>query len=201
MRFLAVRNHRSGQRVEYQSITAPEGRSQLYRTSSSPDRQARLERLDRMANKLDARFSVMGLRFGWDSILGLIPGIGDAATAIPGAYMIYEGARMGARKRVLGRMGANTAIDLVIGGIPVIGDAFDLFFKANRRNIAMLKRELGRQDDAINLADGKDTQWQSGKDPKTANAIPTTSSDPRGRSTKPDVMADDSRATSQRKTN
>jgi len=172
----------------------------LSRKSPSPDRQARLERLDRMAEKLDARFSVMGLRFGWDSILGLIPGVGDAATAIPGAYMIFEGARMGARKRVLGRMGANTAIDLVIGGIPVIGDAFDVFFKSNRRNIAILKRELGRHDGTINLTEGKDTKWQSGKDPKTANAIPTTSSDPKGPSTKPDAVADDSRVTSQRKT-
>ncbi len=49
---------------------------------------------------------------------------------------------MGARKRVLGRMALNTGIDTVLGGIPLLGDAFDLFFKSHRRNVALLRREL-----------------------------------------------------------
>lgn len=109
-----------------------------------PDRAARLARLDRLADRLDTRFRVLGIRFGWDSILGLIPGVGDLATALPGAYIIAEGARMGARRRVLARMGLNTATDFVLGGVPIVGDLFDLAFKANRRNIALLKREMAR---------------------------------------------------------
>ncbi len=111
-------------------------------TGISDNHRRRLARLERMANGLDARFSILGVRFGWDSILGLIPGIGDAATALPGVYMIYEGAGMGARKSALARMGINLAVDFVIGGIPLLGDAFDVYFKAHRRNIAILKREL-----------------------------------------------------------
>lgn len=113
-----------------------------------PDIAARLKRLDRLAHRLDAQFRIGGIRFGWDSILGLIPGVGDLATAGPGAYMIYEASQMGARRRVLARMALNTATDFVIGGVPILGDLFDLAFKANRRNIALLKREMARLDPA-----------------------------------------------------
>ena len=109
-----------------------------------PDHAARLARLDRLADQLDARFSILGIRFGWDSILGLIPGIGDVATAAPGVYIITEAARMGVRRSVLARMGVNSAVDLVVGGIPVLGDLLDVAFKANRRNIALLKREMAQ---------------------------------------------------------
>ncbi|MEQ8255714.1 MAG: DUF4112 domain-containing protein [Roseovarius confluentis] len=108
------------------------------------DRTARLARLDRLANTLDSKFRIplLGIPVGWDSILGLIPGVGDLVTLGPGAWIIVEGHRMGARKRVLGRMALNTGVDTVIGGIPLIGDAFDLFFKSHRRNVALLRRDL-----------------------------------------------------------
>lgn len=108
------------------------------------DRTARFARLDRLANTLDSKFRipVLGIPVGWDSILGLIPGVGDLITLGPGAWIVVEGHWMGARKRVLGRMALNTGIDTVLGGIPVIGDAFDLFFKSHRRNVALLRREL-----------------------------------------------------------
>ena len=104
----------------------------------------RLDRLHRLADRLDSRFSVLGIRFGWDSILGLIPGIGDVATALPTLLLLYEGARMGARRRVLARIAGNTGIDVLIGGIPVIGDAFDVAFKSHRRNIRLLEQEFER---------------------------------------------------------
>ncbi len=108
------------------------------------DHTARLARLDRLANTLDSKFRIplLGIPVGWDSILGLIPGVGDLVTLGPGAWIIVEGHRMGARKRVLGRMALNTGVDTVIGGIPLIGDAFDLFFKSHRRNVALLRRDL-----------------------------------------------------------
>ena len=111
-------------------------------------RRARIARLDRLADRLDARFTILGIPVGWDSILGLIPGVGDLATAGPGVWMIWEGFRMGARRRSLVRMAANTGVDAVLGGIPLIGDAFDLFFKSHRRNIDILKRELARIEGA-----------------------------------------------------
>jgi hypothetical protein len=112
--------------------------------SMEADRAARLARLDRLADRLDSQFSVAGIRFGWDSIIGLIPGIGDAATAVPSAWIVYQAYRMGMPTPVLARMAANTGIDFVIGGIPVVGDLFDLGFKANRRNIALLRRRMER---------------------------------------------------------
>lgn len=111
---------------------------------TAADTARRLARLDRLADQLDTRFSLLGIRFGWDSILGLIPGIGDLATAAPGVYIISEAARMGTRRRTLARMAVNSGTDFVIGGIPLLGDIFDVAFKANRRNIALLKREMAR---------------------------------------------------------
>ncbi|GGA27497.1 DUF4112 domain-containing protein [Neptunicoccus cionae] len=114
----------------------------------SHDRRARIERLDRLADKLDTRFRVFGIPVGWDSILGLIPGVGDLITAGPGAVMFYEAHKMGARKRAKVKIAANTGVDMLIGGIPLVGDLFDVVFKSHRRNIEILKQELERVEAA-----------------------------------------------------
>ena len=117
-------------------------------STSSPEskRRARVMRLEALSKRLDTRYRipVLGIPFGWDSIIGLIPVFGDAVTALPSVAMIYEGHRMGARKRVLARMGGNTALDALMGGIPVVGDLFDLLFKSHRKNIRLLMAELDR---------------------------------------------------------
>ena len=112
--------------------------------------RGRIDDLDEVADWLDSRYRIPGtsIRFGWDSILGLIPGIGDTAALIPAVWLIISGYNRGAETGTLVRMSVNTALDYFIGGIPVIGDIFDLFFKANRRNIALLKADLGRPGDA-----------------------------------------------------
>lgn len=107
-------------------------------------RRHRIARLDRLADTLDAKFRVFGVPVGWDSILGLIPGLGDVVTAGPGLIMFYEANRMGARRRAMARIAANTGIDMLIGAIPILGDAFDVIFKSHRRNVDILKRELAR---------------------------------------------------------
>lgn len=105
-----------------------------------------LDKLDRLSTLLDARYRIpfTPIRFGWDSILGLIPGVGDVATLAPSAYLIYKAAQMGARKRTIGKMAVNTGLDFTIGAVPLLGDAFDLVFKANNRNFALLKQEIGQ---------------------------------------------------------
>ncbi|MCF6445864.1 DUF4112 domain-containing protein [Nereida sp. MMG025] len=110
------------------------------------DRARRLSRLEGLADRLDSRFRLPGtsIRFGWDSLLGLIPVVGDLATTVPAAVFLLEGWRMGARKRTLARMGANSLIDLTLGGIPILGDIFDVAFKANRRNLAILTSDMAR---------------------------------------------------------
>ena len=108
-------------------------------------RLERLNRLRRIAVLLDARYGIPGtpFRFGVDTIVGLVPGIGDAATGLVSAYIILEAYRMGIKPSTLRQMARNVAIDVVVGAVPVLGDTFDLFWKANLKNIALIERELG----------------------------------------------------------
>lgn len=107
---------------------------------------ARLKRLESMAHRMDTaiRIPIIGLRVGYDSIIGLIPGIGDILTIAPSAWIIIEAKRLGAPGHVVSRMIANTATDSLIGMIPIVGDLFDATFKANRRNVALLRQHLER---------------------------------------------------------
>ena len=107
----------------------------------------RLERLERMAERMDSAFRVPGtrIRLGYDTILGLIPGIGDAAALTPAAWIVLESKRMGAPPDLLLRQGVNVGIDALVGTIPLLGDLFDVGFKANRRNVALLRRHLEAQ--------------------------------------------------------
>ncbi len=104
-----------------------------------------LENLSRLASTLDSRFRLPGtsIRFGLDTVVGLIPGIGDTLVAAPSVWIIWRGHRMGIGKRHIARMVANSAADYVIGLVPVIGDLFDVGFKANLRNVAILREQLG----------------------------------------------------------
>ncbi|CUH75639.1 DUF4112 domain-containing protein [Tropicibacter naphthalenivorans] len=107
---------------------------------------ARLARIENLAAKLDRAYRIpgTGIRLGWDSILGLVPGVGDALALAPALWIIQQAHSLGARKRVLARMGVNTAIDSVIGSVPLLGDLFDVGFKSNQRNVALLRDELSR---------------------------------------------------------
>jgi len=104
----------------------------------------RLNRLRRIARLLDAQFGIPGTgwRFGADSLLGLVPGLGDSATALVSLYILIEAHRLGVRPSALARMGWNVALDLGLGAVPVVGDIFDFFWKSNLRNIELLERDL-----------------------------------------------------------
>jgi len=97
---------------------------------------------ERLATLLDDAFRIPGtsIRFGWDSIIGLVPGVGDAATTILALAPVATAWKLGASRWLVARMVSNVAIDLLIGSIPIVGDAFDLFFRANRRNVRLLQR-------------------------------------------------------------
>ena len=109
-----------------------------------------LESLNRLARMLDSRFRLPGtsIRFGLDTVIGLVPGIGDTLVAAPSAWIIWRGHRMGIGKRHIARMVANSASDYVIGLVPVIGDLFDVGFKANLRNVAILHAHLDARKQA-----------------------------------------------------
>ncbi len=113
--------------------------------SADPDKERRLSRLRTLAQLQDSRFRLLGIRFGWDSIIGLIPGVGDTVTTALATYVVVEAARLGAPRTLLARMGLNVAIDLVLGATPLIGDLADVAFKANLRNVDLLERHLTRK--------------------------------------------------------
>lgn len=91
-----------------------------------------------------ARIPGTGIRFGLDPILGLVPGVGDLAGAALSGFVVMQGARLGAPRSVVARMLANLAIDTLVGAVPVLGDVFDVGWKANTRNVALLERHLER---------------------------------------------------------
>jgi hypothetical protein len=87
-----------------------------------------------------------GRRFGADAIIGLVPGFGDLVSAGLGLFVVWRASRMGLPRIVVARMLVNSAIDLVVGVIPFAGDAFDLWFKANTRNLDLARRWLEQPD-------------------------------------------------------
>ena len=102
---------------------------------------ALLKRLDGFAQSMDSQFGVPGtrFRFGLDGLIGLIPVVGDAATTMLGLYPIVEAMRIKVPGHVLRRMGVNVGLDFLVGLVPLAGDVFDLAFKANQRNVALLR--------------------------------------------------------------
>jgi hypothetical protein len=109
--------------------------------------EARLKRIRLLSRLLDEQFRIPGTmyRVGLDGLLGLIPGVGDAAGALLSAYIVYEAIRLGAPSTVLLRMIANIGIDTVGGAIPVVGDIFDMAWKTNKKNAALLHAYLASQ--------------------------------------------------------
>ncbi len=101
---------------------------------------ATLNRLSNLAYMLDDRFRVPGtnIRFGLDGVVGLVPGIGDIATAAISGYIVLEARRLGIPKRLLMKMVSNIAIDAAVGIIPIVGDFADIHWKANRKNVRLL---------------------------------------------------------------
>lgn len=107
-------------------------------------REEDIRRLESIADLLDSRFRIPGtdIRFGLDALLGLIPGIGDGISVLPALYLMMEAKKLGASKVLLTRMAMNVGIDWLVGSIPLLGDIFDVGFKANRRNIKLLRDTL-----------------------------------------------------------
>lgn len=108
---------------------------------------ADLARLRKLAQTMDSayRLPIVGVRLGWDAILGLVPVVGDTLALIPSAIILKESHRMGASKPLLGRMLVNTGIDYVIGSVPLVGDLFDIGWKSKMRNVDLLERHLKRE--------------------------------------------------------
>jgi hypothetical protein len=110
-------------------------------------REQRIARLEAMAKLLDIAFVLPGtnVRYGIDGLIGLIPVVGDIIATALSLWLVREARALGAPWHVTARMLGNVAIQGVAGTVPVAGDAFDVLFRANMRNVRLLRRWLERQ--------------------------------------------------------
>ena len=128
----------------------------------SPLRDPELARLEKLAHWLDDGFHLGGIRFGWDAIAKLIPVFGDTLSAIVSLYLFQAFRRFNLPSVTQTRMAVNIAVDYFVGMIPLVGTIFDIFWKPNVWNVALLKRHLrattvaetsrGRRNDFLFLA-------------------------------------------------
>lgn len=111
---------------------------------TASDRVKALQQLRRLSRLLDNAIKIPGtsFRFGLDPILGLIPGGGDAVSALFSTYIILQAARLGLPKSRLVEMFFNVLVEMVFGSIPLVGDLFDFAWKANAKNVALLESDL-----------------------------------------------------------
>ena len=109
--------------------------------------EAALARITAVAKLMDSLFAIPGtrIRLGVDSLLGLVPVVGDLAAQAVAAYLIWEARQLGVPKFTLWRMVGNTLLDTVVGAVPLVGDAFDIAFRANMKNLRLLQRHLQKQ--------------------------------------------------------
>jgi len=110
-------------------------------------REQRLARFEMLAKLLDVAFILPGtqIRYGVDGIIRLIPVIGDLMATAFSLWLVREARALGAPWHVTARMLGNVAVDGVVGLVPLAGDAFDVLFRANMRNVRLLRRWLDKQ--------------------------------------------------------
>jgi Domain of unknown function (DUF4112) len=120
--------------------------SGAHRYGDARSRRAAVDRIDMLATVFDTAFVVPGtkIRFGAEALLRLVPGIGDAAASALSLYLLYEASRLGVPRLLLARMLANVMLEGAVGAVPLAGDAFDVLFRANRRNVALLRAHFAR---------------------------------------------------------
>jgi Domain of unknown function (DUF4112) len=120
--------------------------------------------LELLAYWMDTVFEVpgLGIRFGFDAIIGLIPGVGDILTSLISLYILAAARRYGVPRATLMRMAFNIAVDTTVGAVPLSGDAFDVYWKANVMNVALLRRHVLATPEAQRTARRKDTLFVFG---------------------------------------
>jgi hypothetical protein len=111
-------------------------------------RRARIARIDALATLLDSALVIpgTGVRFGLDALIGLVPAVGDIITTTLSLFIVHEAYQLGAPGHIILRMLGNIAVDGALGAVPVIGDAFDVLWRANRRNMRLLREWLEREE-------------------------------------------------------
>ena len=104
------------------------------------------QRVEMLERVLERSFRVPGINYpvGLDAIAGLVPVVGDLLTAAMGAYIVWEARNLGLPRWKIWKMGANVAFDTAVGAVPLVGDAFDLLFRSNTRNLKIIRKHLDK---------------------------------------------------------
>ena len=115
--------------------------------------RARVVMMERL---LERSFTIpgLGMPVGLDAIVGLVPVLGEIVTTAMGAYIVWEARNLGLTKWKLARMGANVLFDTMIGAIPLIGDAADLVFRSNTKNLKILLRHIDQHHPQARVIEG-----------------------------------------------
>lgn len=113
-------------------------------------------RVTAMEKLLERSFTLPGVNMpiGLDALIGLVPVLGDIVTTAMGAYIVWEARNLGLPKWKLARMGANVLFDTAIGAIPLIGDAADLVFRSNSKNLKILLRHIEKHHPETRVIEG-----------------------------------------------
>jgi hypothetical protein len=114
------------------------------------------QRVEMLEQLLERSFHLPGTKIpvGLDSIIGLVPVLGDVVTAAMGAYMVWEARNLGMSKFQLVRMAANVGIDTALGAVPLVGDAFDLVWRSNSKNLRIIKKHLDKHHPGTRVIEG-----------------------------------------------
>ena len=120
------------------------------------DPQSVRQRVEAMEQLLERSFHIPGTKipFGLDSVVGLVPVLGDIVTAAMGAYIVWEARNLGMSKWQLMRMAANVGIDTALGAIPLVGDAFDFVWRSNSKNLRIIKKHLDKHHPGTRIIEG-----------------------------------------------
>ncbi|MBX5150986.1 MULTISPECIES: DUF4112 domain-containing protein [Rhizobium] len=111
----------------------------------------RIRRAAAIARLMDTAVRLpFGVRIGADSVLGLIPAVGDVAGSLIGLFIIDEARRLGLPAHKLARMAVNLGVDAACGTVPLVGDLFDVYFKSHRRNVGIILEHFGISEDELN---------------------------------------------------
>ncbi|CAM5355362.1 DUF4112 domain-containing protein [Sphingobium scionense] len=113
-------------------------------------------RIEMMEALLEGLFVIPGTkrRVGLDSLVGLVPVVGDIATAAMGAWIVWEARNLGLSKWQITRMAANVGVDTLVGAIPFAGDIFDFLYKSNTKNLRIIRKHLDRHHPSTVTIDG-----------------------------------------------
>jgi hypothetical protein len=115
--------------------------SALALTPTQQKAAAEMQWVENATRLLDTRFRIPGtnIRFGADFLMGLVPGAGDLLSMMFSGMLIATMAKNGASGKLVARMLVNVLLDTIVGAVPILGNVFDLFYKANRRNFILMK--------------------------------------------------------------